>query len=112
MVIRATSTKTTGWNTIISMYEKAITLAEQNKYFSVEDAPRIYLEFNSDYSTEVFIHMDKTATETKKYFRQLLGNYIAQSVGTNDLDGKIKELTRYSDIFEEFYKFHLGWREI
>lgn len=38
MSIRATSTGTAGWNTIVSMYEKAITLAEQNKYFSVEDA--------------------------------------------------------------------------
>ena len=108
MSIRATSTGTAGWNTIVSMYEKAITLAEQNKYFSVEDAPRIYLEFNSDYSAEVFIHMDKTATETKKYFHHLLGTYITRSVGANGLDGKIKELTRYSDIFEEFINFILA----
>ncbi len=106
--IRAASTGETGWERIIAMYEKAIAQAEQDKYFTVKDAPRLYLEFNSDYLAEVFIHMDKVASETKKYFQQILGNYIVKNVGANGLDGKLKELTRYPDIFGEFVNFILA----
>lgn len=105
--IHHASTGNPGWNAIIALYENAIAAANCNKYFSVEDAPRIYLEFSSDYSTNVFKLMDQTATETDRFFKELLGTYIAGKVGAKGLDGKIKELSRYPDVFEEFINYIL-----
>lgn len=106
--ISKASTGNPGWNAIIALYQNAIAAANSNKYFSIEDAPRIYLEFSSDYSTSVFTMMDQAATESERFFKELLGTYIAGKVGAKGLDGKIKELSRYPDVFEEFVNYILN----
>jgi len=106
--IRKASDERTGWQYIIALYEKAIDAANRNKYFSVVDATRIYLEFNSDYSSDIFMLMDKTAADMEKYFKNLLGIYISCKVGTNNLDKKIKTISQHADIFEEFINFILS----
>lgn len=106
--ICAVSDEKIGWQTIISLYEKAIEKAESNRYFSTQDAPRIYLEFNSDYTADIFKLMEKTAAEIEQYFKNLLVSYITGNVGSNRLDAKIKELTRHSDIYEELINYILA----
>lgn len=109
--INGASTGAPGWEAIISVYEEAIAAANKNRYFSVVDAPRIYLEFNSDYTTSVFGLMDRTAAESEQFFKKLLGAYIAEKAGARGLDGKIKELYRHPDIFGEFINYILAGEE-
>lgn len=99
--IRVASDRKSGWQTIISLYEKAIEKAENNKYFSIKDASRIYLEFNSDYTADIFKLMEKTAVEIEQYFQTLVVSYMAGSVSASRLDAKIKEFARHTDIYEE-----------
>lgn len=106
--IRAASDEKSGWQTIISLYEKAIEKAGHNKYFSIQDASRIYLEFSSNYTTEIFKLMEKTAVEIEQYFQNLLCSYIAGSVSSNRLDAKIKEFVRHTDIYEELINYILA----
>ena len=61
--VKAESDERPGWQAIISLYETAIEKAKRGEPFSVRDAARIYLEFNSDYTTEIFKLLDKTAVE-------------------------------------------------
>lgn len=80
-----------GWKTIISIYEKAITSIKNDENFSVEDAPRIYLEFNSDYTTDVFKLLDKSYTEAEnfKIFKAIINDcidvFIKAKTVSNDL---------------------------
>ena len=106
--IRAVSDEKIGWKTIISLYEKAIENAKNNKYFSTQDALRIYLEFNSNYTADIFKLMEKTAGEIDQYFKRILRSYLEGSVSPNRLEAKIKELVRYSDIYEEFINYILS----
>ena len=57
-----------GWESIISIYEKAIIDAENNMFFSISDATRIYLEFNSNYTSDIFKIMEFTEKEVENYF--------------------------------------------
>lgn len=108
MFIRSVSDEKKGWQTIISLYKEAIEKAEKNKYFSTLDASRVFLEFNSDYSSDVFKSLDRTGNEIERYFRDVLRDYIAGNVGSNRLDSKIEELARHSDIYEEFINYILA----
>lgn len=106
--IRAVSDERSGWQTIISLYEKAIEKAENNKYFSTQDASRIYLEFNNDYTADIFKLMEETAVEIEQYFQNILGSYIASNVSSNKFDAKIKEFVRHTDIYEELINYILA----
>ncbi len=106
--IRVASNEKSGWQTIISLYEKAIEKAESNKYFSIQDASRIYLEFNSNYTADIFKLMEKTAVEIEQYFQNLLASYMSGCVSSNRLDAKIKEFARHTDIFEELINYILA----
>ncbi|MBQ9658785.1 MAG: hypothetical protein IJV31_08485 [Clostridia bacterium] len=66
-----TQTNSSGWESIISIYEKAIIDAENNIYFSISDATRIYLEFNSDYTSNIFKIMEFADKEVENYFNSL-----------------------------------------
>lgn len=106
--IRVASDEKHGWQTIISLYENAIEKAESNRYFSVQDASRIYLEFNSNYTADIFKLMEKTAVESEQFFRRLVVSYIEGSVSSNRLDAKIKEFVRHVDIYEELINYILA----
>lgn len=106
--IRAVSNEKSGWQTIISLYEKAIKNAENNTYFSVRDALRIYLEFDSNYTADVFKLMEKTAGEVEQYFQKLLSSHITCNVSSNRLNGKLKKFARHSDIYEEIINYILA----
>lgn len=57
-----------------------------NKYFSVQDASRIFLEFNSNYTSDIFKLIDKTAVDIEQYFQTLLRSYLESSVSPNRMD--------------------------
>ena len=97
-----------GWQAIISLYEKAIAKAESNKYFSVQDASRIFLEFNSNYTSDIFKLIDKTAVDIEQYFQTLLRSYLESSVSPNRMDAKVKEFSRHTDIYEELINYILA----
>ena len=106
--IRIAADEKGGWQAIISLYEKAIAKAESNKYFSVQDASRIFLEFNSNYTSDIFKLIDKTAVDIEQYFQTLLRSYLESSVSPNRMDAKVKEFSRHTDIYEELINYILA----
>lgn len=106
--IRIAADEKGGWQAIISLYEKAIAKAESNKYFSVQDASRIFLEFNSNYTSDIFKLIDKTAVDIEQYFQTLLRSYLESSVSPNRMDAKVKEFGRHTDIYEELINYILA----
>ena len=106
--IRIAADEKGGWQAIISLYEKAIAKAESNKYFSVQDASRIFLEFNSNYTSDIFKLIDKTAVDIQQYFQTLLRSYLESSVSPNRMDAKVKEFSRHTDIYEELINYILA----
>lgn len=106
--IRIAADEKGGWQAIISLYEKAIAKAESNKYFSVQDASRIFLEFNSNYTSDIFKLIDKTAVDIEQYFQTLLRSYLESSVSPNRMDAKVKEFSRHIDIYEELINYILA----
>ena len=106
--IRAASDERSGWQAIISLYEKAIEKAENNKYFSVKDATRMYLEFSSHYTADVLKLMGETDRETEQYFRGLLASYLEGRVGVERLETNIKDLARHTDIYENLLNYLLA----
>ena len=106
--IRIAADENGGWQAIISLYEKAIAKAESNKYFSVQDASRIFLEFNSNYTSDIFKLIDKTAVDIEQYFQTLLRSYLESSVSPNRMDAKVKEFSRHTDIYEELINYILA----
>lgn len=106
--IRIAADEKGGWQAIISLYEKAIAKAESNKYFSVQDASRIFLEFNSNYTSNIFKLIDKTAVDIEQYFQTLLRSYLESSVSPNRMDAKVKEFSRHTDIYEELINYILA----
>ena len=106
--IRIAADEKGGWQAIISLYEKAIAKAESNTYFSVQDASRIFLEFNSNYTSDIFKLIDKTAVDIEQYFQTLLRSYLESSVSPNRMDAKVKEFSRHTDIYEELINYILA----
>ena len=106
--IRIAADEKGGWQAIISLYEKAIAKAESNMYFSVQDASRIFLEFNSNYTSDIFKLIDKTAVDIEQYFQTLLRSYLESSVSPNRMDAKVKEFSRHTDIYEELINYILA----
>ena len=106
--IRIAADEKGGWQAIISLYEKAIAKAESNKYFSVQDASRIFLEFNSNYTSDILKLIDKTAVDIEQYFQTLLRSYLESSVSPNRMDAKVKEFSRHTDIYEELINYILA----
>ena len=106
--IRIAADEKGGWQAIISLYEKAIAKAESNKYFSVQDASRIFLEFNSNYTSDIFKLIDKTAVDIEQYFQTLLRSYLESSVSPNRMDAKVEEFSRHTDIYEELINYILA----
>lgn len=106
--IRIAADEKGGWQAIISLYEKAIAKAESNKYFSVQDASRIFLEFNSNYTSDIFKLIDKTAVDIEQYFQTLLRSYLESSVSPNRMDAKVKEFSRHTDIYEVLINYILA----
>ena len=106
--IRIAADEKGGWQAIISLYEKAIAKAESNKYFSVQDASRIFLELKSNYTSDIFKLIDKTAVDIEQYFQTLLRSYLESSVSPNRMDAKVKEFSRHTDIYEELINYILA----
>lgn len=106
--VRNASDNSGGWLSIISLFENAIEKANNNKYFSVKDASRIYLEFNSDYTSTVFTKIDNVSCSSEKFFIGILEEYITRNYDAKNVERHIKELTRYDDILEEFVNYILN----
>lgn len=65
--IRSEADEKHGWQAIIKMYENALRCLPDDKCFSVSDASRIYLDFNSNYSSDIFKLMNETSLAVDQY---------------------------------------------
>ena len=108
LAVREAPDERIGWNNIITLYEVSIGKAESNKYFSVKDACRIYLEFCSNYTSAIYNLMEKTDLETGRYFRNILASYMEGRVSSKMTEDNIKELARHADIYEELINYLLA----
>lgn len=63
---------TPGWTHIIELYKHAMYHALLRECFmmDLQDACRIYLEFNSDYKSDIYKQMEYTYKCAKQYFHQ------------------------------------------
>lgn len=66
--VKSASDGTPGWQVIVALYENAIEKAGRGEPFSVQDAPRIYLEFSSRYTSDILKLLEQTAVKTKYLF--------------------------------------------
>lgn len=107
-ILNETNSISSGWEKIISLYEDAIVSAENNRFFSIKAASRIYREFNGDHTTDILKTIDATDTKVEMYFANILRNYIASNVNDNVLEKMINKIIRYEDIFKEFVNYILA----
>lgn len=89
-----TQSNNAGWDRIISFYEKAIINAESNRFsiddaIGLSDACRIYLEFCSNYTSDILKIMDATSSKVKEYFKDLEKK---QEPNSNNRDILIKSM--------------------
>lgn len=61
--VKSASDGAPGWQVIILLYENTIEKAERGEPFSVQDAPRIYLEFSSSHTSDIFKLLEQTAVK-------------------------------------------------
>lgn len=106
--IKAVADEQPGWQSITAIYETAITKAKNNKYCSVQDATSIFLEFNKDNSSDRFKLLNTVATKTENYFIALLHSYLERHINEHRLEAKIKDFSKYPDIYEDVINYILA----
>lgn len=108
--IMETNDTSSGWETIVGIYENAIVKAHETRFFSLKDVCRIYLEFRSDWTTEIFKKLELAAKQTEEHFTDILEKYIKNNTqnSSKTLEEMVKKIVSYDDIFEEFINYILA----
>jgi len=111
--IKETNDTGRGWETIIGIIDDAIIKAHETRFFSLKDVCRIYLEFRSDWTSEIFKKLELATAQTEEHFTDILEKYITNNTqnSTKTIEEMVKKIVSYDDVFEEFINYILAEKE-